>query len=160
MEDGPTLHTMTLSGSGLVLLLSSTAITREPTLPPPLGHDHAVAQPSGTCTGTLRVTEGLNSTFVDLTVRNPVTYYVRTDGVSRYIINNTSGQCDGKHDAAYPGTGTNQACAFNDIRLMWVTNFTYDASPESYFNFYQTAGGDTTIVRGGQYRLNLMANWK
>lgn len=34
------------------------------------------------------------------------TYYLRGDG-------GTSSQCDGIHDAAYPGSGTGQACAFN-----------------------------------------------
>jgi AraC-like DNA-binding protein len=39
-------------------------------------------------------------------------WYIRADGGSR-------SQCDGKHDAAYPGSGTNQPCGFNDFRWLY-----------------------------------------
>jgi len=35
----------------------------------------------------------------------PATFYVRDDGGS-------AEQCDGRRDAAYPGKGTHQACAW------------------------------------------------
>jgi hypothetical protein len=40
------------------------------------------------------------------------TWYARRDGGTRYSINVTSGQCDGKTDAPYSGKGVNQLCAY------------------------------------------------
>src|SRR6185437_2440059 len=40
-------------------------------------------------------------------------WFIRPDGGTHYSANVTTGQCDGKSDTAYPGTGTNQHCAFN-----------------------------------------------
>jgi hypothetical protein len=69
------------------------------------------------------------------------TWYIRPDGGTRYSANAASGQCDGKHDAAYPGSGTNQPCAFSDFRYMW--------DDQSYGNdAWVMAGGDTVIIRG------------
>ncbi|MCU1322108.1 MAG: Ig domain protein, partial [Acidobacteriaceae bacterium] len=73
-------------------------------------------------------------------------WYVRADGGTRYSANTTTGQCDGKADAAYGGVGTNQHCAFNDYR------FLYD--DQSYGNrAWVIAGGDTVILRGGPWRV-------
>ena len=50
------------------------------------------------------------------------TFYVRPDGGTRYTVNASDGQCDGKADASYAstgGTGRNQHCAFSDWRLMY-----------------------------------------
>jgi hypothetical protein len=70
------------------------------------------------------------------------TWYVRQDGGSRYTGNNPAGQCDGQGDAAYPGSGVNQHCAFNDFRLIW-------SDPWGYADHtWAIAGGDTVIVRG------------
>lgn len=67
-------------------------------------------------------------------------WYIRSDGGTRYSTNATSGQCNGLADAAYPGSGTNQPCAFNDFR------FLYD--DQSYGNnAWVVNGGDTVIVR-------------
>jgi len=44
------------------------------------------------------------------------TWYIRPDGGTRYSSQQKSGQCDGQTDAAYPGEGKNQHCAFNDFR--------------------------------------------
>lgn len=63
------------------------------------------------------------------------TYYVRTDG-------GTSTQCTGLADVAYPGSGTNQACAFN--HLYWLL-------PPSGSSLLK--GGDTVIIGQGQYRI-------
>ncbi len=69
------------------------------------------------------------------------TWYIRPDGGTRYSANMPLGQCDGKHDSAYPGSGTNQPCAFNDFRFMW--------DDQSYANdAWVMAGGDTVIIRG------------
>jgi hypothetical protein len=69
------------------------------------------------------------------------TWYVRTDGGTRYSSNVTTGQCDGQADAAYPGSGANQHCAFSDVRYMW-TDGTYGISA------WVIAGGDTVVIRG------------
>ncbi len=57
------------------------------------------------------------------------TYYVRTDG-------GTSAQCTGLADAAYPGTGTNVACAFN--HPFW--GISVAGAP------MKMVGGDTMII--------------
>ena len=68
------------------------------------------------------------------------TWYIRADGGTRYSNHATSGQCDGQTDAAYPGKGVNQHCAFNDYRYMWDDTQTYG----SYNPAWQ--GGDTVIL--------------
>ncbi len=76
------------------------------------------------------------------------TWYVRPDGGTRYSANVPTGQCDGKADVAYAGSGTNQHCAFSDYR------FLYD--DQSYQNSaWVIAGGDTVIIRGGPYRVGV-----
>jgi hypothetical protein len=67
------------------------------------------------------------------------TWYVRVDGGTRYSANMPTGQCDGLADAAYPGIGVNQHCAFSDYRYLW--------DDQSYGNHaWVIAGGDTVIV--------------
>ena len=68
------------------------------------------------------------------------TWYVRADGGSRYSANATAGQCDGQGDAAYPGTGTNQHCAFGDFRFLWDDQHSYNQLN------WAIAGGDTVII--------------
>ncbi len=68
------------------------------------------------------------------------TYYVRTDG-------GTSTQCTGNTDAAYPGSGTAQACAFN--HPFWVLSAA--GSPN------KMVGGDTLIIGPGQYQMGFGA---
>ena len=46
------------------------------------------------------------------------TWFVRPDGGTRYS-SNVAGQCDGKGDAPYSGSGVNQHCAFKDVRMLW-----------------------------------------
>jgi hypothetical protein len=74
------------------------------------------------------------------------TWFVRPDGGSRYSAGHTSGQCDGKADTPYSGTGTNQHCAFGDVR--WL----YDAQ-DGNSRSWVIAGGDTVIIRGGPWRI-------
>ncbi|MDR3744583.1 MAG: putative Ig domain-containing protein [Acidobacteriaceae bacterium] len=69
------------------------------------------------------------------------TWYIRPDGGTRYSANLTSGQCDGQADVAYPGTGVNQHCAFNDYRYLW-DDWSYNKVA------WVIAGGDTVIIRG------------
>ena len=69
------------------------------------------------------------------------TWFVRPDGGTRYSSNVTAGLCDGQADVAYPGTGTNQHCAFNDVRYLWMDG-TYGNSQ------WVISGGDTVVIRG------------
>jgi hypothetical protein len=68
-------------------------------------------------------------------------WFIRPGGGSRFSSNVTTGQCNGMFDADYPGTGTNQNCAFNDVRYMWMDG--------SFGNSqWVMAGGDTLVIRG------------
>jgi hypothetical protein len=69
------------------------------------------------------------------------TWFVRSDGGTRYSSNVTNGQCDGQADVAYGGSGTNQHCAFNDARYLWMDG-TYGNSA------WVISGGDTVVIRG------------
>ncbi len=77
------------------------------------------------------------------------TWYVRSDGGTRYSANAPKGQCDGQADASYAstgGTGVNQHCAFGDYRYLW--------DDQSYGNnAWVISGGDTVILRGGPWRV-------
>lgn len=70
------------------------------------------------------------------------TYYVRPDG-------GTSVQCNGTSDAAYPGSGNHQACAWNSLM---------EALPPKSYNQNNPAliqGGDTLVIDSGTY----MVGW-
>jgi hypothetical protein len=67
-------------------------------------------------------------------------WFVRTDGGTRYSSAVTSGQCNGQYDAAYPGSGVNQNCAYNDFRYL------YDDDNGTYG--WIISGGDHAIIRG------------
>ena len=77
------------------------------------------------------------------------TWYVRPDGGTRYSAAVPTGQCNGKSDAAYPGSGTNRPCAFSDVRFLW-TDGTYctDISANSTCWKWIGSGGDTYLLRG------------
>ncbi len=75
------------------------------------------------------------------------TWYIRPDGGTRYSANATRGQCDGKGDAPYSGTGVNQHCAFNDYRYLWDDRASYGVSK------WVISGGDTVLLRGGPWRV-------
>ncbi|HEY4379993.1 MAG TPA: hypothetical protein VGN01_06570 [Acidobacteriaceae bacterium] len=82
------------------------------------------------------------------------TWYVRRDGGTRYSANSTNGRCDGKADSAAPRTGTNQHCAFNDIRFLWTDgSYTTDSSVGAPKWGWIGAGGDTYIIRDGPWRI-------
>jgi hypothetical protein len=63
------------------------------------------------------------------------TYYIRTDG-------GTSSQCNGQADAPYPGSGSNQPCAWS--HPFWALN--------SGGN-WRIQGGDTIIIAPGSYMM-------
>ena len=63
------------------------------------------------------------------------TYYVRTDG-------GDASQCNGRADAAYPGSGTAQNCAWKNPN---------SALPNS--GSARIAGGDTLLIGSGSYQI-------
>ena len=79
------------------------------------------------------------------------TWYVRPDGGTRYsaarVAAGLSAQCDGKHNAPYPGKGVNRPCAFNDYRFLW------DDQAEYGKLHWVIAGGDKVILAGGPWRV-------
>lgn len=76
------------------------------------------------------------------------TWYVNSSGGNRYeATDQPTGQCDGQSSAAYPGTGTNQHCAFNDIRYLWTDGtYTTDVNAGAPKWGWIIAGGDTAII--------------
>lgn len=66
----------------------------------------------------------------------PQTWYIRTGGGTRQ-------QCTGTSDTDYPGSGTGQACGFNDFRYLWSPN---DGTGGA--GTWIIAGGDTVVIRG------------
>ena len=73
-------------------------------------------------------------------------YYIRVDGGTRYSAANPTGQCDGKTNAAYPGSGVNQHCAWNDVGYL-AYDGSYATTPK-----YAIAGGDVVHVGPGKFR--------
>lgn len=69
------------------------------------------------------------------------TYYVRTDG-------STSTNCLGTTDAAYDGSGTGEACAFNHPD--WVMPMAADSTEDEGT---KNSNGDTLVVKSGSYRM-------
>jgi hypothetical protein len=63
------------------------------------------------------------------------TYYVRTNG-------GDASQCTGRADAAYPGAGTAQACAWKNPNI---------ALPHS--GTRRIVGGDTLVIGSGSYQI-------
>ena len=77
------------------------------------------------------------------------TWYVRPHGGTRYSVNDRKGQCDGKADADYHGSGSNQHCAFSDIRSLWTDgSYCVDDSSKSTCWKWVGKGGDTYLIRG------------
>jgi hypothetical protein len=76
------------------------------------------------------------------------TWYVRSDGGTRFSTKVPNGQCDGKSDAAYPGSGTNKHCAFKDVRFLWQDG-SYTTERNAFPGYgWIGAGGDTYLIRG------------
>jgi hypothetical protein len=63
------------------------------------------------------------------------TYYIRTDG-------GTATQCTGTTDAPYPGSGSNQPCAWS--HPLWALNSSGN---------WKIQGGDTIIIAAGSYKM-------
>ena len=75
--------------------------------------------------------------------RGNTTWYVRPKGGTPFVSRSTTprGQCDGKHDADYPGKGFNQPCALGDFEFLYFDQVTHSHGD------WMIAGGDTVIVR-------------
>jgi hypothetical protein len=85
------------------------------------------------------------------------TWFVRSDGGTRYSSNVTTGQCNGQYDASYAstgGSGVNQNCAFNDVRYLWQDGIVaiYGSSTFPAWGWIG-AGGDTYVIRNGPWRI-------
>src|SRR6516162_9532527 len=73
------------------------------------------------------------------------TWYVRSDGGTRYSAVKPLGQCNGQANAPYPGSGVNRACAFKDVRYLWA-----DGEHTTTAGFpkwgWVGKGGDTYVI--------------
>jgi Putative Ig domain len=141
--------------------ISSGSLPAGLTLAATTGTISGTPSATGTSTFTTTVTDNSNpaqaksaSASITVAAAAPTgpgtTWYIRSDGGTRYSANQTAGQCDGKSDTAYSGSGTNQHCAFKDPRYLW--------DDQSYGNnAWVIAGGDTVIIRGGPWRIGFDA---
>lgn len=82
-------------------------------------------------------------------------WFIRPDGGTRWSANRVASgltaQCNGQADAAYPGTGVNQPCAYNDYRFLW--------DDQTYMNnAWVISGSDIVTVRGGPWRVGWDSN--
>lgn len=73
-------------------------------------------------------------------------WYVRVDGAALYSAGNPAGGCDGKADAAYPGSGVNRHCAMNDIGYL-----DYDGTYTTVTKWV-ISGGDIVHIGPGKFR--------
>ena len=101
-----------------------------------------IMNPSSSLTRLLLVLVAFSGLLVSSLPAQATTWYVRTDG-------GTSTQCTGTTDAAYPGSGNGQACAFN--HPFWALQPGQRAS-----NFTPTTvmqPGDTLVIDSGSYMI-------
>lgn len=110
------------------------------------GTDTITCVPAGngvyaTSTPTPTLPAAITLTVVAPPIPTGTTWYVRPDGGTPYSSTNTAGQCNGKTNAAYPGTGTNQACAFGDFEYLY-----FDQVSGAGTGQWLISGGDTVIV--------------
>ncbi len=83
-------------------------------------------------------------TFNVVTSASPKgTWYVRPKGGTPFVnaSQTPNGQCDGLHDADYPGQGVNQPCAVSNLRDLYLDGVTHHQQQ------WMIGGGDTVIVR-------------
>ena len=79
------------------------------------------------------------------------TWYVRPDGGTPFVsaTQTPAGQCNGKANATYPGSGVNQNCAVHNLRDLWADGVS------AYNMQWMIAGGDTVIVAPNPNGYNL-----
>ncbi len=70
------------------------------------------------------------------------TWYVRAGGGTPFVNRSQTpkGECDGKHDADYPGKGTNQPCAVKNLRDLYADGISH------LHMAWMISGGDKVIV--------------
>jgi hypothetical protein len=150
-----TAYTQTLTASGGTL--PYTWSTTSGTLPAGLTlSSGGVLSGTPTASGTYRITvsvadssnpAGTQSVATSIIVAAEATaglgqtWFIRPDGGTRFSANVPTGQCNGTEDAAYPGSGVDQNCAFNDVRYLWSDN-------SGAQNAWVINGGDTVVIRG------------
>jgi hypothetical protein len=98
---------------------------------------------TGTGTGTGTASSSTTTSTDPLLAVYGTTYHVRTDG-------GTAVQCDGKTNAAYPGTGVAQACAWAHPFVALPPNGSSDA--------VRIKGGDTLVIHTGSYAIGFDAS--
>jgi hypothetical protein len=111
------------------------------TLAESTGTVSGVPTTAGTYAFSLRVADSSNpaqTASSAQTIGIGTTWYVRPDGGTRHSTTLTTGQCNGQANAPYGGTGTNQPCAFNDVRYLWADG--------SFAGSWAISGGDTVII--------------
>ena len=136
--------------AGLTLAATTGTVSGTPTASGTSSFTATVSD-SGSPAQTQSASTSITVTAAQQTSGIGNTWYIRPDGGTRYSANQTSGQCDGLADAPYPGSGTNQHCAFSDYRYLW--------DDQSYSNdAWVIAGGDTVIIRGGPWRVGFDSN--
>jgi Putative Ig domain len=136
--------------SGLTLAATSGVISGTPSASGTYNFTATVTD-NGTPVQTASASTSIVVAAEQTTSGPGTTWYVRPDGGSRYSANVPTGQCDGKADVAYSGSGTNQHCAFNDYRYLYDDKSWQNSA-------WVIAGGDTVIIRGGPWRVGYSAN--
>jgi hypothetical protein len=131
--------------AGLTLAATTGAISGMPTV---IGTSSftATVSDNGNPVQTKSIAMTITVAAAQLPSGPGTTWYVRPDGGTRYS-SNVAGQCDGKGDAPYSGSGVNQHCAFKDVRMLWSDgSYNYGTSFPGWG--WVIAGGDTVIIRG------------
>ncbi|MFZ5905838.1 MAG: choice-of-anchor D domain-containing protein [Nitrospirota bacterium] len=82
-----------------------------------------------------RVSSVILCIFLFASLSEATTYYIRSDG-------GTAQQCTGMEDAAYPGSGENQACAW--AHPFWALD---------NGGIWRVNGGDTLVIDAGNYKM-------
>lgn len=140
----PGSPTFTISGGCTIIsqqIFAANGIF-SPTLP-----DRVQLLLSAPASGSCTVTDPSTGSTGTITIRTPLTHYVRSDG-------GTPTQCTGLADAAYPGSGSAIACAYNDTRYLMTTGAFTNQSPGSVsastgwtYDMSGTTGGDAIKIR-------------
>lgn len=118
---------------GLLLQQSSGAISGNPTA---AGQYSFTVQVLDAASNTASAQLSINI----LAPAPPNTWFLRPDG-------GTAAQCTGKTDAGYPGSGSNQPCAFINPHYLWGDDVQGETAK------WKITGGDTVIFKNGSYRI-------
>jgi hypothetical protein len=133
---------------------SIPTVTPVPTIPVSLPTSVPTSTPSATPSATSSPSPAKSASPIPIASGPGQIWYIRADGGTRYSSNVTAGQCNGKYDTPYSGTGVNQNCAFNDYRYLW------DDGSYGNWNLHKwvISGGDTIILRNGPWRVGFQTD--